>query len=170
MKAGEAWWNGADEHFETKVDNLCPPELNTLAIADAARQRDGRYRDGLSFKSDILAKHAHIFTQFGIWKVGKMTELASVEATERANTALQKLDEAVKSFRSRVGNDLTSMKAASQRVQTEVQTMSKEYQQACALLNSIEFQTAIVNAERMAAALKTLNEVSAAKINVEVTL
>jgi len=95
-------------------------------------------------------------------------ELASEEATARAEAAVAKLESHLDKFRSRIGNDLTSIKAASQRVQTEVQTMSEKYDAACELLTSANFERAIANAERMAAALKAISELSETKVNVSV--
>lgn len=97
-----------------------------------------------------------------------MIELASEEAAQRAAQAVDKLDERINAFRSKVGNDLSSMKAASQRVQTEVQSMSDKYAAARDLLTSPEFERAIANAERMASALESISRLSETKLSVAV--
>lgn len=97
-----------------------------------------------------------------------MTEIVSVEASERATQALEKLEGKLKSFRSVLGNDLTSIKAASQRVNTEVSGMTAQYAAAQALLTSPEFDRAIANAERMATALEAISRLSDTSLNVSI--
>lgn len=93
------------------------------------------------------------------------TEIVATEAANRAIESLQKLDAAAKKFREVVKNDLTSMKASSDRVQTEVAAMSDRYRQATQLLISPEFVLALENAERMATALKAISELSETKLS-----
>lgn len=92
----------------------------------------------------------------------------SVESTEKAINAVANLRKTLDQFRSVIGNDLTSIKAASARVQTETQVMAKRYHDAAALLTSPEFMKAIENAERMAIALKAISELSETKLSVAV--
>lgn len=97
-----------------------------------------------------------------------MIELASTEAVDRANEALAGLEKHLDTFRSKIGNDLTSIKAASQRVQTEVTSMASKYIAARDLLTSPEFERAIANAERMATALQAISALSETKLSVAV--
>jgi cell division septum initiation protein DivIVA len=95
-------------------------------------------------------------------------QIAAAESAERAETALSKLKETVDAFRGSVKNDLSSMKAASERVQTEVQQMQQKYKQAQDMLTTPEFMQAIANAERMAAALTAIQALTETKISVAV--
>lgn len=74
----------------------------------------------------------------------------------------------VKKFRENTRNDTSSMKAASDRVQSEVSQMTARYEQALRLLNSPEFAQAIVNAERMATALEKISGLSETRLSVAV--
>lgn len=102
-------------------------------------------------------------------------ETITVDIEDHANEAIEKADAAVEAlrkrldqFRSVIGNDLTSIKAASHRVQVETQAMAKRYQEASEILTSPEFERAISNAERMAVALKAISELSDTKLSVAV--
>lgn len=167
MTPGEAWWAGKDELFELSIDQACPPELDTSIELARAAVKAG-YRDGVGYRSDVLDRMRPWNAHFKVWKEAKMTEIVSVEASERATQALEKLEGKLKSFRSVLGNDLTSIKAASQRVNTEVAGMSAQYAAAQALLTSPEFDRAIANAERMATALEAISRLSDTSLNVSI--
>lgn len=91
-------------------------------------------------------------------------EETAAEAGEKANVSLAKLKETVDKFRSTIGNDLTSIKAASARVQTETITMNKHYTATAALLTTPEFEQAVSNAERLATALEAIHRLQGQKI------
>lgn len=95
-------------------------------------------------------------------------ETVATESADRANSALENLDVTVKKFRERIKNDLSSMKASSDRVQSEVLQMQSQYKAAQELLTSPVMERAIENAERMATALKAISELSTTKITVGV--
>ncbi len=92
-------------------------------------------------------------------------EVVSTESADRANTALENLDTTVRKFRERIKNDLSSMKASSDRVQSEVSQMSEKYKAAQAILTSPDMERAITNAERLAVALKAVSELSETRLN-----
>lgn len=92
----------------------------------------------------------------------------AVDAVDKSNAAMAHLRKTLDQFRSVIGNDLTSIKAASSRVQTETQAMAKRYQEAAQALTSPEFERAIQNAERMASAMKALGEISSTRINLSI--
>jgi hypothetical protein len=71
-------------------------------------------------------------------------------------------------FRGSIKNDLSSMKAASERVQSEVLQMRDKYKQAQDMLTSPEFLKAIENAERMASALASIQALTETKVSVAV--
>lgn len=165
MRAGEAWWVGRDDYFSTCVDGMCPPSINLSQIIKNGTVKTAAYRDGIGYKTSVLQEAQPIIIQFTLWKVSKMLELASEEAATRANTALSNLEDHLTKFRSKVGNDLTSIKAASQRVQTESQAMAEKYIKARDMLISPDFEKAILNAERMAAALEAISKLSETKLS-----
>jgi hypothetical protein len=95
-------------------------------------------------------------------------EVVATESADRANSALANLDVTVKKFREQIKNDLSSMKASSDRVQSEVIQMGTRYKEAQAILTSLQMETAISNAERLAVALKAISELSTTKLSVAV--
>ena len=95
-------------------------------------------------------------------------EIAATESVDRATVSMDRLRAAVKGFGSEIKNDLASLKAASQRVQTESEQMRTRYIAAQQVLTSPEFERAIVNAERMAVALKALADLSQTDLSVSV--
>jgi len=165
VRAGEAWWIGRDEQFSTAVDDLCPPSINIAHSMASMYDKTGGNRDGISWNVAKLKKVQPQVIQFRLWKPSKMLELASEEAVSRAEAAVTKLEEHLEKFRSKVGNDLSSIKAASQRVQTEAQAMGDKYIKARDMLISPEFERAILNAERMATALESISKLSETKLS-----
>ena len=92
-------------------------------------------------------------------------EVVATESADRANSALEKLDVTVKKFRERIKNDLSSMKASSDRVQSEVIQMGERYKDAQEILTNPTMEKAIANAERLATALKAISELSETKLS-----
>lgn len=95
-------------------------------------------------------------------------EQVAVETTGAANDALQTLKATLDKFRGTIANDLTAIKAASTRVQTETLQMKQAYVAAQNILTGPEFERAIINAERMAAALQSIAAVSDTSLSVSV--
>ena len=95
-------------------------------------------------------------------------EQAAVETSGAAEDALKSLKAAMDKFKSTLANDLTSIKAAGSRVQSEALQMKQAYQAAQAVLTTAGFERAVANAERMAAALKAISELSETKLSVAV--
>ena len=165
MRAAEAWWIGRDEQFETAVDKLCPPSINVQHAMAEMHVKTGSNRGGIGWDVAKLKKIRPEVIQFKLWKPSKMLELASEEAVSRAEAAVTKLEEHLTNFRSKVANDLSSIKAASQRVQTEATSMGEKYIKARDMLISPEFEHAILNAERMATALESISKLSETKLS-----
>lgn len=92
-------------------------------------------------------------------------EVVATESADRANSALENLDVTVKKFRERIKNDLSSMKASSDRVQSEVIQMGARYKEAQEILTNPTMEKAIANAERLATALKAISELSETKLS-----
>ena len=92
-------------------------------------------------------------------------ELVAKESAARVEQELKRTKENVMAFRENIKNDLASLKATSDRVQTETLKMSKEYKQAADLLTSPQFVQAIENAERLAVALQAIQNLNQTKIN-----
>lgn len=95
-------------------------------------------------------------------------EQSAVETTGAANEALQTLKATLEKFRSTIANDLTSIKAASSKVQAETLQMKQAYMAAQSILTSTEFDRAVSNAERLAAALESISRLSETRIKVAV--
>lgn len=92
----------------------------------------------------------------------------AVEVSGVAEEALKSLKASLDKFKSTLANDLTSIKAAGTRVQSECLQMKQAYQAAQAMLTTAEFERAVANAERMAAALKAISELSDTKLSLAV--
>lgn len=93
------------------------------------------------------------------------------EVTEAYESARKVIDEAnaaynktLAGFRSTIKNDLSAIAASAEKVQTEVGKMQRAYQAAVETLNSPSMQSAIANAERLAAALKAVSELQSHSI------
>lgn len=95
-------------------------------------------------------------------------EQSAVETTGAANEALQVLKSSLDRFRSTIANDLTSIKAASSKVQAETLQMKQAYMAAQSILTSPEFERAVANAERLAVALESISRLSETRIKVAV--
>lgn len=92
----------------------------------------------------------------------------SEEAVTRATAAIDALMAKVKAFRGTLGGDLTSIKAASDRINAEVTKMQQAYSLAQSLLSTPEFSRAVDNAERLVIALEKIQALSETKISVAI--
>jgi len=95
-------------------------------------------------------------------------EQAAVEMTGSANDALKELKATLDKFRSTIANDLTAIKSASTKVQSETLQMKQEYLAAQAVLTTPDFERAIANAERLAVALSAIQALNETKVSVAV--
>ena len=95
-------------------------------------------------------------------------EQHAVEASGAAEEALKQLKSALDKFKSTLTNDLTSIKAAGTRIQNETLQMKQAYLSTQAVLTTPDFERAVMNAERMAIALKAISEISATNLNVTI--
>ena len=170
MQAAELWWAGRDEALSTKLDKMAPACFDISDALKAATVKTSGNRDGIGFRSDVLERDdiAERMVYFSQWKVSMEASIAATESTLRAQASVDNLKKTLVDFRGSIKNDLTSMKAASERVQTEVLQMRDKYKQAQELLTSSEFVQAIENAERMAKALESIQRLTETKISVAV--
>ena len=170
MRAVEELLDGSNsDQLSTWLDKKAPKAYDASALISLACVRGGMAsRDGLAWKTSVLKTGERHFAFHSAWKVSMETGLLADEAAERATTAIQKLDQVARDFRANTKNDITSMKAASERVQTEVVRMGDKYKQAMTLLNSEEFKTAVEQAERMAKAFECISALSETKLSVAV--
>ena len=168
MQAGELWWIGREESLSIKLDKMAPPCYDMTDVLNVARVKDPGSREGLAFRTDVLRSVEDTMVYYGMWKVCMEAEIAATESSDRAVNAITGLRKAVQSFKGEIKNDLSSMKAASDRVQSEVMQMGKAYKQAADLLITPEFKQAIENAERLATALRAIQDLSATKVSVAV--
>jgi hypothetical protein len=166
VRAGELWWNGQYDAFDTKLDKIAPKGLLNacIGITQKAQVKLG-VREGIGFKASVLREQEPAIYSLKLWKLNMEIEIAATESTDRAIAAVTKLKETVDGFRSVVRNDMVSMKAASERVQSEVSQMQSKYKMAVDLLTNQDFEKALANAERMAAALQQIQQLSKTKIS-----
>ena len=147
---------------------VCPDKAFTFPPgclpAPVAGMRGGQWRKG----------EVEQFTNTPLWQLSLTkgmamdVEQAAVETSGAAEDALKSLKVAMDKFKSTLANDLTSIKAAGSRVQSEALQMKQAYQAAQAMLTTPDFERAVANAERMAAALKAISELSETKLSVAV--
>lgn len=166
-RSAELYWSGKDEAFETSVERMCPPVLNISAALQNATQKTGQFKEGIGWKFDVIS-HPNIQIrtfEFFFWKTTMELELVAKESATRVEQELKRTKENIMAFRENIKNDLASLKATSDRVQTETLKMSKEYKQAADLLTSPQFVQAIENAERLAVALQAIQNLNQTKIN-----
>lgn len=95
-------------------------------------------------------------------------EQVAVETTGAANNALKELKVTIDKFKSTIANDLTAIKSASTRVQSETLQMRQEYMAAQQLLTTPDFERAIANAERLATALTAIQALNETKVSLAV--
>jgi hypothetical protein len=170
VRAGELWWEGKTEALEYKLDKMAPAcligPIKSVFSRPAVHAQGGREGGGYRVSHIRLIEDTIVY--FNYWKVCMETSIAAVESAERAHEAIDKLKQTVDEFRASVKNDISSMKAASERVQNEVNQMKEKYKQAQAILTTPEFLQAIANAERMATALEAIQKLTDTKVSVAV--
>lgn len=86
------------------------------------------------------------------------------EQTAEVGKVLERYQEVVKNFRATVKNDIAAVKASAVATEETVNRIGKVYRDTAAMLTTPEFKLAIENAERMAAALKSITELQSHSI------
>jgi hypothetical protein len=166
-RAAEFYWAEKTEAFETALDRMCPAVLDLSKVMELATVRTGQFKEGICWKyEDITHPKVQIASlEFFFWKITMEIEIVAKESATRVEQELKRTKENLVAFRENIKNDLASLKASSDRVQTETLKMSKEYKQAADLLTSPQFVQAIENAERLATALTAIQKLNQTKIN-----
>ena len=155
MNAAQAYWAGSIDAFESAVINHAPKPLLRATREIATEARDTKK----------VPEYAYPWLlEMRVYRVTEEINTVATEATERALGAMEKLEIVVDKFRANTRNDLASMKAHSDRVQSEVEQMTVSYSKAVQLLTSHEFVAAMQNAERFVAAIKAINELQATRV------
>jgi hypothetical protein len=168
-KIADLYWAGKEESYKVRVETSSPGCFGASEVFSGAMIRDTSGKDGVAWESRPVVEYAKNVLPFEyVWRSGMEIEVVATESADRANSALENLDVTVKKFRERIKNDLSSMKASSDRVQSEVIQMGARYKEAQAILTSPAMETAIANAERLAVALKAISELSTTKLSVAV--
>lgn len=85
-------------------------------------------------------------------------ERAYESANEKIGSAQDAYLSTVKRFKGEIKNDLTAISAAADRVARENEKMRAAYEAAAKTLTSPDMERAIANAERLAAALRSISE------------
>lgn len=168
MRAGDLWWSGRENALNTKLDSMAPSCFDLSEVLKNSMVKDGGSREGFAFRVNHIRKTEDTIAFYNFWKVCMEASIASIESAERAQSAIAKLRTTVEDFRGSIKNDMASMKAASERVQNEVQQMRERYKQAQDILTTPDFMRAIENAERMAKALEAIQKLTETKISVAV--
>lgn len=170
MLAAELWWAGKDEALSTKLDKMAPSCFGIDGVLNEALVKTATNRDGVGWRSDVLDRDEVLerMAYYSQWKLSMEASIAAIESTTRAQASVETLKKTLVDFRGSIKNDLTSMKAASERVQNEVLQMRDKYKQAQEMLISPEFLKAIENAERMASALAAIQALTETKVSVAV--
>lgn len=170
MRVGELWWMGREDAFGTKLDLMAPACLSMEQAFKSSIRPSSKFREGIAFDADVFeTDHSEeVMVSYSQWKASMEAMIAATESTVRAQASVDKLRATLVDFRGAIKNDLSSMKAASERVQNEVLQMQEKYRQAQAMLTTPEFMQAIQNAERMATALKAIQDLTETKISVAV--
>lgn len=170
MQAGELWWAGRDESLSTKLDKMAPACFDISDALNVATVKTAANRDGIGFRLDVLERDeiAERMVYFSQWKCTMEATIAATESTLRAQSSIDGLRKTLVEFRGALKNDLSSMKAASERVQSEVLQMQEKYRKAQEILTTPEFMRAIENAERMASALAAIQKLTETKVSVAV--
>jgi hypothetical protein len=166
VQAVDAFWAGQYEDFEHALERYMPAVFrlppDRMVINPAARE-------GIGFRADLINAYAKNVTPFMMaWRYGMTMEVAATESANEASAAVERLGALVDGFRANIKNDLASMKAASERIQGEVQRMEVRYKQAQDLLTGHDFERAVLNAERMVVALEAISKLSETKLSVAV--
>ena len=167
MRAAEYFWQDKLEAFQTCIDKFCPPALDFTEIFKKATLKTGMFREGVVWRENVLnhPKAQIVLHEFSFWKTNMEIEVVAQESAKRVEQELARVKEAVWSFRETTKNDLSSLKAASDRVQTETMKMSKQYKEAVDILTSPQFFQAIENAERLATALTAIQNLNQTKLS-----
>ena len=153
--------------------------VNELKEGFPAVVKTGRFREGLGLDANAMdawlasgAAHAvllfkpHNESEIGAESMTQITD-AYEEAVTEISIAKDSYDKMLKEFRANIRNDLTSIAAAATKVKSETQSMNKAYLESIQTLTSVEMQTAINNAERLAAALTTLATINPQQFSFE---
>ena len=144
--------------------------------------RYGGYREGVAIRSEdidkwVISGEPKKAMLIGSSKKGKRIEngkeywiMSDVEkAYEEANETINKAQLAYKKtleeFRSRIGNDLKSIGSSADKTVKEYEKIRSAYVGTINLLTSDDMEKTIVNAERLANALKTIGEVKSAEVS-----
>lgn len=85
-------------------------------------------------------------------------------ATKTIDKALEAYQKVVADFRGTIKNDLASISSSAAKVQAESGKMLQAYVNTQTILTTPKFEQAIVNAERLAVALKAISELSETKV------
>ena len=100
----------------------------------------------------------------GYYIMNDVTE-AYKKSNEVIEQAQKAYDTTLSKFRSTIKNDLASISSSADKVTKEVTKMGEQYQKAINTMNSPDMERAIINAERLAAALSAISTIQTANIS-----
>lgn len=168
-KIADLYWAGKESAYTVRVETSAPACFGQEEVFTGAMVKDSGGREGHAWDKRSVVEYSKTIVPFElVWRSGMEIEVVATESADRANSALENLDVTVKKFRERIKNDLSSMKASSDRVQSEVIQMGARYKEAQEILTNPAMEKAIANAERLAVALKAISDLSTTKLSVAV--
>lgn len=100
----------------------------------------------------------------GGYEIMSDVDAAYETATKTIDKALEAYQKVVADFRGTIKNDLASISSSAAKVQAESGKMLQAYVNTQTILTTPKFEQAIVNAERLAVALKAISELSETKV------
>lgn len=158
-------WPGHEDldEFDSRIDNACKRGRG-LAHVPGMRLNGRNNQHGDAFDMDKLDKTLPLLWDEQ-WRKFMSTEAKMLtELTDEVKAALEVYGNTVKQFRGAVKNDIASAKSAASSIEDNLRRMGLVYNSTAAMLTTAEFEKALVNAERMAAALRAISELQSHSI------
>lgn len=126
-------------------------------------------RDGIAF----VGEHINHWVVRAKWAIqtekGFMNVIEELKTDYEAAAAMwEQYEKKLDQFRSAVKNDVTSLEATARRAHDSAIRIQKAHADVFAQLNGAEMQTAIANAERLAAALTAIQQMKAHRVTLSV--
>jgi septal ring factor EnvC (AmiA/AmiB activator) len=137
---------------------------NPLRVKRGGLSREGAY---------YLSRDVEIYmARFG-WAVNTEKCLMNMSETleeqyEQVTELWSKYDEKLKAFRGNVKNDISSLQASASKTAEAIQKMNRAYGEVVIQMTGEEMQRAIANAERLAAALESINRIQSQALTLQI--
>lgn len=128
----------------------------------------GRFREGMHFRKEEVRDHQ---IKFLLITTTEQAYMALQDELKDQYEAVSKLWDSYKlksdTFRANVKNDISSIEASAKKSTEATQRMMKSYSEVISTLSSADMTRAIENAERLAAALTTINQIKGGQVQLD---